>query len=232
MDLGRIFVRNESIVYREEEDGAFLFDPDTGNLKYMNRTAKEAFLLLDGRTDVNQVIQHLSTLYPDVDMQQIQRDALSYLQQLEDADLGSYALSESLYEVAKSGHAAAEGIDALSLALASKSLQANLETLRQRQLIGEFAGDPAAEFGNIVRELERIIATATDAGLIVAQQEEIWRSYFEELGFGKWGFTADPYEMAQMMIAHIDKKRKALGIDKARERVLVSMDDRREMEAA
>ena len=57
-------------------------------------------------------------------------------------------------------------------------------------------------------------------------------SGLEEMGFGKWGFTADPYEMAQMMIAHIDKKRKALGIDKARERVLVSMDDRREMEAA
>jgi len=33
------------------------------------------------------------------------------------------------------------------------------------------------------------------------------------------------------MIAHIDKKRKALGIDKARERVLMDMDDRREMEA-
>jgi len=54
----------------------------------------------------------------------------------------------------------------------------------------------------------------------------------EGMGFGKWGFTSDPYEMAKMMIAHIDKKRKALGIDKARERVLVSMADRREMEAA
>jgi carbon-monoxide dehydrogenase catalytic subunit len=54
----------------------------------------------------------------------------------------------------------------------------------------------------------------------------------EELGFGKWGFTADPYEMARMMIAHIDKKRQALGIDKSRERVLVDMADRREMEAA
>jgi carbon-monoxide dehydrogenase catalytic subunit len=54
----------------------------------------------------------------------------------------------------------------------------------------------------------------------------------EELGFGTWGFTADPYEMARMMIAHIDKKRQALGIDKARERVLVDMADRREMEAA
>jgi len=54
----------------------------------------------------------------------------------------------------------------------------------------------------------------------------------EEQGFGKWGFTADPHEMAHMMIAHIDKKRKALGIDKDRERVLMDMKDRRELEAA
>ncbi len=54
----------------------------------------------------------------------------------------------------------------------------------------------------------------------------------EEMGFGKWGFTRDPYEMAQMMIAHIDKKRKALGIDKARERVLMDMADRQKLEAA
>jgi carbon-monoxide dehydrogenase catalytic subunit len=54
----------------------------------------------------------------------------------------------------------------------------------------------------------------------------------EELGFGKWGFTADPYEMASMMIGHIDEKRKALGIDKARERVLFDMAARRDIEAA
>ena len=54
----------------------------------------------------------------------------------------------------------------------------------------------------------------------------------EEMGFGKWGFTPDPYEMAHMMIEHIDKKRKALGIDKARERVLMDMADRQKLEAA
>jgi carbon-monoxide dehydrogenase catalytic subunit len=48
----------------------------------------------------------------------------------------------------------------------------------------------------------------------------------EELGFGKWGFADDPREMARLLIAHIDKKRKALGIDKARERVLMDMADR------
>ncbi len=53
----------------------------------------------------------------------------------------------------------------------------------------------------------------------------------EELG-GKWDFEPDPEMMAKKMIAHIDAKRKALGIDKARERVLYDMAMRRELEAA
>jgi carbon-monoxide dehydrogenase catalytic subunit len=54
----------------------------------------------------------------------------------------------------------------------------------------------------------------------------------EKQGMGKWGFAVDPYEMARLMIAHIDKKRKALGIDKARERTLFDMAARRQMDAA
>ena len=53
----------------------------------------------------------------------------------------------------------------------------------------------------------------------------------EEKWGGKWGFAKDPMEMAKLMIAHIDKKRKALGIDKARERVLYDMEMRRELDA-
>ncbi len=54
-------------------------------------------------------------------------------------------------------------------------------------------------------------------------------SGMETQGFGKWGTSSDPHEIAHMMIAHIDKKRKQLGIDKARERTLVDMSDRREL---
>ena len=54
----------------------------------------------------------------------------------------------------------------------------------------------------------------------------------EEQGLGKWDYTPDPHLMAQKMIAHIDKKRKALGIDKGMERVLMDMSDRRGLEAA
>jgi carbon-monoxide dehydrogenase catalytic subunit len=46
---------------------------------------------------------------------------------------------------------------------------------------------------------------------------------------GKWAFEPDPVKAAQMMIAHIDAKRKALGIDKSRERVLYDMAMRREL---
>lgn len=53
----------------------------------------------------------------------------------------------------------------------------------------------------------------------------------EKLGFGKWGYADDPKEMARLMIAHIDKKRKELGIDKSRDRVLTDMSDRRSLDA-
>lgn len=52
----------------------------------------------------------------------------------------------------------------------------------------------------------------------------------EELVGGKWAFEPDAAKSAALIIEHIDKKRKALKIDKARERVLFDMDKRREME--
>ncbi len=53
----------------------------------------------------------------------------------------------------------------------------------------------------------------------------------EKLYGGMWDLAIDPNEMARKMIAHIDKKRKELGIDKARERVLMDMADRQKLQA-
>jgi len=55
---------------------------------------------------------------------------------------------------------------------------------------------------------------------------------FEAIYGGMWAFEPDPIKAAHLMISHIDKKRKALGIDKARERILYDMAMRRELEAA
>lgn len=48
----------------------------------------------------------------------------------------------------------------------------------------------------------------------------------ENIYGGMWDCEPDPIKHAHKMIAHIDKKRKELGIDKARERVLMDMADR------
>jgi carbon-monoxide dehydrogenase catalytic subunit len=55
---------------------------------------------------------------------------------------------------------------------------------------------------------------------------------FEKLYGGMWDLEIDPVKHAQKMIAHIDKKRQALGIDKQRERIMMDMATRRELESA
>ena len=63
--------------------------------------------------------------------------------------------------------------------------------------------------------------------------EEVTEWLFEGMGEiygGKWAFEPDPEKMAKLMIDHIDAKRKALGLDKGRERVLFDMEMRRELD--
>ena len=52
---------------------------------------------------------------------------------------------------------------------------------------------------------------------------------YEEMFKAMWAYEPDPIKAAHLMIEHIDKKRKALGLDKARERVLFDMAMRRAM---
>ena len=83
MDGSRRLQRNREIVYREEGDGAFVFDPASGNLKFMNRTAREAFLLLDQPREVDTVVERFSRLYPAVDGERIRSDLLAFLTEIE-----------------------------------------------------------------------------------------------------------------------------------------------------
>lgn len=62
-----------------------------------------------------------------------------------------------------------------------------------------------------------------------AKMKDLLFNEFETTLGGKWDFEPDPELHAKKMIAHIDKKRKALGIDKARERILFDMAMRREL---
>jgi carbon-monoxide dehydrogenase catalytic subunit len=52
---------------------------------------------------------------------------------------------------------------------------------------------------------------------------------YEKLLGGMWDYEPDPVKAADKMIAHIDRKRQALGLDKKKERVLYDMAMRREL---
>jgi carbon-monoxide dehydrogenase catalytic subunit len=79
------------------------------------------------------------------------------------------------------------------------------------------------------------VYTVFGVGLPVTGAPRFQKHLFEELEDiygGKWDLIIDPYEHAHAMIAHIDKKRAALGLDKAKERVLMDMADRQALDVA
>lgn len=78
------YMKNEQIVFREEGEGAFLFDPVNGNLKYLNRSAKEIYLLIDGSKEPANLIGGVTSIYPDSDRDEIEKDLDAFLNDLAD----------------------------------------------------------------------------------------------------------------------------------------------------
>lgn len=83
MDLSFRYKKKEQIILREESDGAFLFDPDTGNLKYMNQSALEIFQFMENQNSVGQIIDLVKTQYPDADAEQVRKDVETFLATLQ-----------------------------------------------------------------------------------------------------------------------------------------------------
>ena len=84
MESEKRYRRNEEIVFREEDDGAFLFDPDSGDLRYLNQSGKETFLLLGENQDLKGVIRRVIELYPDIEPQKIEADVKDFVKDLEE----------------------------------------------------------------------------------------------------------------------------------------------------
>lgn len=84
MESEKRYRRNEGIVFREEDDGAFLFDPDSGDLKYLNQSGKETFLLLGEGQGLSNVILRMIKLYPDVEPKRIEADVRDFVRDLEE----------------------------------------------------------------------------------------------------------------------------------------------------
>jgi hypothetical protein len=70
--------QNTDCIFREEEDGAFLFDPETGNLKFINNI----YQLCDGRMTVGDITSLVIENYRDISSKQIEDDIKVFLKNL------------------------------------------------------------------------------------------------------------------------------------------------------
>ena len=73
---------NPEMVFRKEEEGAFLFDPHNGNLKYLNTNGVNIYELCDGRKTVGDIITLLIEFYPDVAIEKIAADTGLFFESL------------------------------------------------------------------------------------------------------------------------------------------------------
>jgi hypothetical protein len=76
------FIQNTKIIFRKEENGAYLYDPDSGNLKYINRVGTSIYELCDGLHPVEGMIFRIAREYPDVPMDQVEKDVDRFLADL------------------------------------------------------------------------------------------------------------------------------------------------------
>jgi hypothetical protein len=87
-DVERIVARedclkpNPEMVFRKEEEGAFLFDPFTGNLKYLNANGVNIYELCDGRKTVGDIIAFMMEFYPDMSVEKIAADTELFFESL------------------------------------------------------------------------------------------------------------------------------------------------------
>jgi hypothetical protein len=73
---------NPEMVFRKEEEGAFLFDPHTGNLKYLNTNGVNIYELCDGRKTVGDIISFMMEFYPDIAADRIGADTELFIEEL------------------------------------------------------------------------------------------------------------------------------------------------------
>ena len=86
---------NPDIVFREEEDGAFLFDPNSGELKCLNPMGSVIWLLCDGSLSCEKIENEVVGRYPQTPQDKIHNEIRTFLQDLFDMGYIGYQLPKT-----------------------------------------------------------------------------------------------------------------------------------------
>ena len=81
------FTRNTHAIFRKEENGAYLYNPDSGDLRYVNKIGTSLYELCDGLHRAEEMITRIANEYRSVPMDQIEKDVDRFLADLLRMDL-------------------------------------------------------------------------------------------------------------------------------------------------
>ena len=71
------------LVFRQEDDGAFIFDPIADNLRCINETGATVFSQLNGKNSVDDILKKLSVDYPDEEQKTLKKDIETFIEELQ-----------------------------------------------------------------------------------------------------------------------------------------------------
>ncbi|MBP8973033.1 MAG: PqqD family protein [Anaerolineae bacterium] len=80
-------IANPELVFRTDGEEGLLFDPETGQIIYLNETAAFIYGLLDGKHSREQIIGLLMQKYDILDREAAQGDLDTMLQNMREANL-------------------------------------------------------------------------------------------------------------------------------------------------
>lgn len=77
----KVHIRDD-VVLREEDEGAFLFDPVNGRLCYLNQIGIDILKMCRQPVAENDIVNALAASYPEAPPKQIAADCGSFLEEL------------------------------------------------------------------------------------------------------------------------------------------------------
>ena len=84
LNQDRPLLANPDVVFREEDDGAFLFHPDTGELKCLNPMGSVIWHLCDGSHTLEEIERKIFEKYPEIPDETIREALINFIQRLVD----------------------------------------------------------------------------------------------------------------------------------------------------
>lgn len=73
---------NQDIVFREEEEGAFLFDPDTGQIFHLNELGTSIWKSCVKAKRPEQIIKGICLDFSEVSQERIEKDCMKFFDDL------------------------------------------------------------------------------------------------------------------------------------------------------